>query len=72
MPRLALNRPVLDQYLAAENIHSDAELARRMQVNPSTVSRLLAGTQAPGPAVIAGFRTAFPRRRIDRLITTTK
>lgn len=69
MPRLALNRDALDRYMAAEDIQTKFELANRMGVSPSTVTRLLDGSQAPGPAVIAGFRAAFPGRNTDELTT---
>ena len=42
-----------------------------MNVDPSTVTRLLDGTQAPGPAAIAGFRRAFPNRDTNKLTSLT-
>lgn len=68
--RLTLNRDALDRYMAAERIQTKYELAKRMKVSPSTITRLLDGSQAPGPAVLAGFRTAFPGRNTDELTTT--
>lgn len=70
MARLTLNRDALDRYMAAERIQTKYELAKRMKVSPSTITRLLDGSQAPGPAVLAGFRTAFPGRNTDELTTT--
>lgn len=70
MPRLTLNREALDRYMADEGIQTKYELAQRMGVAPSTITRLLDGTQAPGPAVLAGFRAAFPGRSTDELTTT--
>lgn len=67
MARLALNRDALERYMTAERIQTKFELAKRMGVSPSTITRLFDGTQAPGPAVIAGFRSAFPGRNTDEL-----
>jgi len=70
--RLSLNREALDRYMRAERIQTKFELAQRMGVSPSTVTRLFDGTQSPGPAVIAGFRTAFPGRNTDELTAPRK
>lgn len=70
MPRLALNRPALDRFMKAEDIQTRFELAQRMGVSPSTVTRLMDGTLAPGQATLAGFKTAFPGRNTDELTLT--
>ena len=67
MARLNLNRATLERYMKAENITTRRQLAQRMNVDPSTVTRLLDGTQSPGPATIAGFRRAFPNRDTHKL-----
>lgn len=67
--RLILDSAALERYMHDEGITSRAELARRMGVSASTVTRLLDGDAAPGPAVLAGFRSAFPGRNTDALTT---
>lgn len=69
MARLALNRKTLEAFMRSEGITNQNQLAKRMGVSPSTVKRLIDGTTAPGPAVLAGFRTAFPGRSTDDLTT---
>ena len=71
MARLTLNRATLERYMKAENITTRKQLAQRMKVDPSTVTRLRDGTQAPGPAAIAGFRRAFPNRDTNKLTSLT-
>lgn len=69
MPRLVLDRDELRRFMEAEGIQTRFELAQRMGVSPSTVTRLLDGDQGPGPAVIAGFKSAFPGRNTESLTT---
>ncbi|MFC6091574.1 transcriptional regulator [Saccharothrix lopnurensis] len=51
---------------------SDYSLAREMQVNRSTVTRVLAGQLQPGPAFIAGALTALAPLTFDDLFTIEK
>lgn len=71
MPKaLRINEKVLEDYMSTAGIQTRFELAKRMGVSASTVYRVLDGAQTPGPRFIAGIKTAFPRRNIDRLLTT--
>lgn len=72
MPRLVLNRDELRRYMEAENIQTRFELAKRMGVSPSTITRLMDGSLAPGQATLAGFKAAFPGRNTDSLTTTSR
>lgn len=68
-PKLDLEK--LAAYRKAEGITSDAELARRMGVNPATVSRVLAGRNGPSTRFVAGLQRAFPGRNVWQLIDHT-
>ncbi|MFE5777119.1 hypothetical protein [Brachybacterium sp. NPDC056505] len=68
MPRLRINRSVLNDYMAAEGIRSRNALAKRMGVNSATVYRVLSGSQAPGERFYLGLKTAFPGRSMDDLL----
>lgn len=65
-----LNTEQLAAYRKAEGITSDAELARRMGVDPATVSRVLAGRNGPSTRFMAGLQRAFPGRNVWQLIDT--
>lgn len=60
-----VNIPRLEEYMRAEGIKDRAELARRMQVDKSTVTRLMNGQTGIGRAVYPGLRRAFPGRNVD-------
>lgn len=70
MQELQINRDVLNSYMSDAGIQTQYELAKRMGVSASTVYRVLDGTSKPGPRFIAGIRSAFPRRNLDKLLTT--
>lgn len=72
MARLQLNHAELNHFMEAEGIHTRLELARRMHVAPSTITRLMDGTLAPGQATLAGFKAAFPGRNTDSLTSVTR
>lgn len=64
----AIDTDQLTAYRKAENIDTDAELARRMGVDPATVSRVLAGHNGPSARFIGGLRRAFPGRDVMSLL----
>lgn len=71
MPAYTIDTDKLDAYQQAEGITSRAELARRMSVDPATVSRVLSQKHGPSGRFIAGLRTAFPGRDVMSLLTAT-
>lgn len=56
---LRLRKERLASFRRLAGITTDLELAARINVDPSTVSRVLNGTQAPGPRFIAGLVQTF-------------
>ncbi|MFD7652872.1 helix-turn-helix domain-containing protein [Actinosynnema sp. NPDC059797] len=46
-------------------LHSDYALARRMEVNRSTVTRVLKGDLQPGPAFVGGALAALGKQFDD-------
>lgn len=67
--RTGVNVTKLEDFMKAEGIKDRAELARRMHVNKSTVTRLMNGETGIGPAVYPGLRRAFPGRAIEQIFT---
>lgn len=65
--RTGVNVRRLEEYMRAEGIKDRAELARRMQVDKSTVTRLMNGQTGIGPAVYPGLRRAFPGRNVEAI-----
>lgn len=57
---LKLRTRQLDKYMRISGIGSRAELARRMGMATSSVTRVLAGQYRPGEAFISGLMRAFP------------
>jgi hypothetical protein len=51
---------------------SDYGLSKAMEVNRSTVARVLAGELQPGPAFIGGALTALAPMQFDDLFTVVK
>ena len=51
---------------------SDYGLAKAMEVNRSTVARVVAGELQPGPAFIGGALTALAPMQFDDLFTVEK
>lgn len=67
-PVLVLNRRKLDELRRASGIRSDAELARRLNVDPSTLYRVSSGKTVPSNEFIAGLKVAFPMCSLDDLL----
>lgn len=67
--RLVLNRSKLNELRLATGIRSDAELARRLGVDATTLYRVSEGKTAPSNAFMAGLKTAFPLSSLDDLLT---
>ena len=65
MPIYAIDTQQLEALRKATHITNDADLARRMGVNKSTVSRVLNGKGNPGAE---GLKDAFPGLDIDTVI----
>jgi DNA-binding XRE family transcriptional regulator len=65
--RLILNRPKLDELRRAHEITSDAELARRIGVDPVTLYRVSTGRSKASNEFIAGLKAAFPSVALDSL-----
>lgn len=68
-PVLVLNRQKLDELRRASGIPSEAELARRLNVDVSTLYRVSAGKTVPSNEFIAGLKVAFPMCSLDDLLT---
>ena len=68
-PALVLNRQKLDELRRANGIGSEAELARRLSVDPSTLYRVSNGKSIPSNEFIAGLKAAFPLCSLDDLLT---
>lgn len=56
---LALRQDGLNKIRKLAGLTTDKDLADRIGVDAATVSRVLKGTQAPGPKFIAGLIEAF-------------
>ena len=59
MATLELNQAGLAKIRRLSGLKLDHELAARIKVDPTTVSRVLTGKSAPGPRFIAGCIEAF-------------
>lgn len=59
MATLRLRKDRLATYRRLAKIETDGKLAEQIGVHPATVSRILHGTQAPGPRFIAGLVVLF-------------
>lgn len=64
---LRLRTTQLAKYRQLAGCTTDDALAKRMHVDPATVSRVLRGLQAPGPKFIASLVAAFPGLDLDDL-----
>jgi transcriptional regulator with XRE-family HTH domain len=69
---LALNRSKLDELRRAHGIKTEAELARRIGVDPSTLYRISIGDVQPSPGFIARVKLAFPMASLDSLFSATR
>jgi len=68
-PRITLNRENLDRLRRANGIGTEAELARILQVSPTTLWRVSNGEVAPSNQFIARALTAFPHTQFAVLFT---
>jgi hypothetical protein len=64
---LRLKSEALSKYRRIAGIDTDSELAARMRIDAGNLSRVLKGTQAPGPKFIASLIAAFPGLELDDL-----
>lgn len=64
---LRLRADQLAKLRTLAGITTDDALAKRMGVDPATVSRVLRGKQEPGPKFIAALVAAFPGFDLDDL-----
>lgn len=64
---LRLRADQLAKFRTLAGITTDDALAKRMGVDPATVSRVLRGKQEPGPKFIAALVSAFPGMDLDDL-----
>ena len=67
MPQLALRLDQLAAKRAQHGIGNDTDLANRMGVSPSQLSRVLAGSHAPGQRFVAGMVQLFGPGSFDQL-----
>lgn len=65
--RLRLRTDQLKKLRRLAGIETDDALAKRMNVDPATVSRVLNGKQEPGAKFIAALVHAFPGFDLDDL-----
>lgn len=64
---LRLRADQLGKYRGVAQINTDEALAKRMGMDPASVSRVLRGTAVPGPKFIGALVAAFPGLTIDDL-----
>jgi transcriptional regulator with XRE-family HTH domain len=64
---LTLRTGALDALRDTHGLTKDVQLAAAMNVSPASVSRVLAGEQAPGSRFMASLVTAFPGVTLDDL-----
>lgn len=70
-PVLVLNRQKLDELRRASGIPTEAEMARRLGVDASTLYRISSGKTMPSNEFMAGLKAAFPLSSLDDLFTLT-
>jgi len=63
---LKVRAEVLNEYRDQFGYHTNAELAAKMRVAESTLSRVMAGYINPGHKFYIGLRQAFPGVALDR------
>lgn len=66
-PRLRLNADKVRGLQRAHEIDTDAEFARRVNIDPSTFHRYMKGESCPSNQVLARFKAAFPQISLDDL-----
>lgn len=64
---LRLRSDALSKYRRIAGIETSDALAKRMGIDAGNLSRVLRGTQAPGPKFIASLVAAFPGLELDDL-----
>jgi len=64
---LKLRKDQLAKFRTLAGIKTDDALAKRMGMDPATVSRVLSGKQDPGSKFIAALVAAFPGMDLDDL-----
>ncbi|VEW13512.1 Uncharacterised protein [Brevibacterium casei] len=64
---LRLRVDQLRKLRALADLETDTALARRMGMDPATVSRVLSGKNAPGPRFMASLVACFPGFDLDDL-----
>lgn len=68
MTAYSIDAAALDRLRRDNDIPSVRALAKKMHLSPSTVHRVLAGEQAPGPGFLSGLRRALPHADVYSLI----
>ncbi|MDD2247680.1 MAG: helix-turn-helix transcriptional regulator [Syntrophomonas sp.] len=63
---IALNQLMVDKKL------SQAQLADKIGVSRSCISRIMSGQRTPSSYVMAGFKKAFPEYSLDYYFSTDK
>ncbi|ROP78290.1 DNA-binding XRE family transcriptional regulator [Frigoribacterium sp. PhB107] len=66
---LALNVSKLRELGRAHDITTDAELARTIGVDPTTLYRITTGRVSPSGTFVAQVKVAFPSASLDALFT---
>lgn len=69
---LVLNEETLNALIKAHDIRSEAELARLIGVNTTTLYRVREGKTVPSNAFIAGLKSAFPAASLDALLVVRR
>lgn len=70
-PFLAVNEERLTELRDAHGITSDAELARRLKVNPATLYRIAKGISRPSNEFMTSLKIAFPMCSLDDILIVT-
>lgn len=65
--RIRLRDDVVGKCRRLAGLELDTDLAKAMDIDPSNVSRVLRGLQAPSTKFMAGLLTAFPGFGLDDL-----
>lgn len=64
---LQLRTDALAKYRLIADVKTNDALAKRMGIDAGNLSRVLRGSQAPGPKFIASLVAAFPGLELDDL-----
>lgn len=70
--QIVLNRQKLNELRRAHGIDTDAELARKIGVERTTLWRISEGKVQPSSEFIARVMVAFPSARIDDLFSVQR